>query len=316
MKTESVLTTGDFASLVGTDIIDLKKYLQGRTLDGNFLYRERTGTERDEAILFVLKKIGSGELLVAREQMNKDYWTNYWGDILKDFLANGCDVTRLTPQYMRRYPFFRLCRNYVDSEDATFTTRWFDVLKTCLFSQYLREADSVYEFGCGPGHNLVLLAKLFPEKNLLGFDWVQPSADILTAMANEHHYRLTGGVFDIYSPDESIAFPPLSAVMTIHALEQIGPNFEPFLDFLLRKSPALCLHIEPIYELYDPDNLIDWLAMEFHRKRKYLDGFLTRLKELDERGVIELIKVQRVPFGSTFHDPYSYIVWRPLRKKI
>ena len=64
------------------------------------------------------------------------------------------------------------------------------------------------------------------------------------------------------------------------------------------------------YELYDQNDLFDYVAAAYLRKRGYLQGFLPRLRELEREGVIEILQVQRT-FGSLYHDGYSFVVWRP-----
>ena len=72
--------------------------------------------------------------------------------------------------------------------------------------------------------------------------------------------------------------------MTYAALEQIGNNHEAFIQFLMRKSPLLCVNVECLCELYDDNALVDYLAIKYHKKRNYLDGYLTRLQQLQADG--------------------------------
>jgi hypothetical protein len=69
--------------------------------------------------------------------------------------------------------------------------------------------------------------------------------------------------------------------------------------------------MEPLLDLYDQDNLVDYLAVRFHTFRGYLSGFLPRLRQLEAEKRIEILKVQRMNFGSLYHEGYSFVVWRP-----
>ena len=82
------------------------------------------------------------------------------------------------------------------------------------------------------------------------------------------------------------------------------------LQYLLKNKPKLVVHLEPTIELYDENNLIDYLAIIFHRKRGYTQGYLTLLQELELKGVLEIIKVKRLEFGSTFMEGFTYIIWK------
>lgn len=83
------------------------------------------------------------------------------------------------------------------------------------------------------------------------------------------------------------------------------------MQYLIAQKPKICVHLEPIVELYDDDNLIDWMAKQFHCKRRYLFGFYPRLQELEREGKIELLQVKRLEFGSLNHECFTLIVWRP-----
>ena len=121
---------------------------------------------------------------------------------------------------------------------------------------------------------------------------------------------MTSFLFDMCEPDYQLELSEDDAVFTIGALEQLGTRFEPFLKFLLEKGPSICINIETTYELYDQNYLFDYVAAKYLEKRGYLRGYLTRLRQLEEEGKIELLDVRKT-FGSPFHDGYSYIIWRP-----
>ena len=129
-------------------------------------------------------------------------------------------------------------------------------------------------------------------------------------MQEQHGYNITGHIFNMLEPDRSFRLKPGSAILAMGALEQIGTNFEPFLQFILEQKPSLFVHVDSILEWYDEDSLMDYLAAKFCRKRKYLEGYWPRLEQLEKEGKIEILKKWRSPFGSFFLDSSSVIVWR------
>jgi hypothetical protein len=148
----------------------------------------------------------------------------------------------------------------------------------------------VYEFGCGTGHNLTGLM------NCKGFDWSG------SAVRKLRDRGIDADVFDMLNPTP-MEIP--GAAVTFHALEQLGKNFRPFLDFLLEARPKVVVHVEPILELYE-DNLLDYLAVQYHKKRGYLEGYL----EAVINSGAEILELKRNHFGSLYHDAYSVLVWR------
>ncbi len=190
------------------------------------------------------------------------------------------------------------------------------VFSLWLFKKYLKEYNSIYEFGCGTGFNLVLLAKLYPQKKLHGLDFVPTSVHLVDEIRKTHGLNMTGHLFDMRVPGDKLEIEDNSAIFTVGAIEQLANDVEPFLEFLLDHPPKLCVHVEPIIELYNKDDLMDYLAVKFHRKRGYTDNYLTKLLELEVQGKIEILKVRRHFFGSLFMDGFSYIIWRPKMLRI
>jgi hypothetical protein len=158
----------------------------------------------------------------------------------------------------------------------------------------------------------VSLAQSYPDKTLHGLDFVSPPRDLVNKIAQTYGYNMTGHLFDMRKPDQTLEIADNSAVYTIGTIEQLASDFEPFLQFLLERRPALCFNVEPTLELYNQDNLVDHLAATFHKKRGYTQGYLPRLQELHDEGKIELMKVKRLFFGSLFMEGYTLMVWRPL----
>lgn len=301
----------DFANLFGTTINDIPEDTRDLIAEYELKYRRFSNEERSQIILKILKKIDSEELHVAGKE-KKVNWEKNWQENLEEFINSNYDLVKLVPKYFRPNQIFRIYRDYAQPQDSMFSIKWFNIFRSWFFQKYLKDVDAIYEFGCGSGYNLAVLAKFFPDKELYGLEWVNSAVNTVNLIAEKYNYNLKGQLFDIFLPDENLNFSNNSAVFTIGALEQIGSDFENFLEFLLRKNPSLCLNVEPIYELYDKDNLVDYLAMKFHKKRKYLNGYLTYLKQIEKENKIEILKVQRVLYGNCrYQDGHSYVIWRP-----
>ncbi len=174
-------------------------------------------------------------------------------------------------------------------------------LRKELFDRHLVNIKDVYEFGCGLGQNLLPLKGSY--HRLHGFDWSEAAVRRCNASGIEAY------VFDMFDPHPVYLD---GAVLTVHAMEQLGRHWESFMEFLMIKRPKVCIHIEPLYELYNPDNLLDNLAMRYHEKRGYLTGLLPYLQRLALTGHVELVEIHRTFFGNMFHEAYSVAVWKPV----
>ena len=265
---------------------------------------------RDEMLLRALKYIDSDKPTVVG-QHRSDIWESCWSENLQRFRDAGLHLESLVPSFVTPGLPVRIDRDYAVPASPRCELSVLEVCRAFLFDRYFADVDSVYEFGCGSGFNLVALASQFPGKKLYGLDWSKSSNETVNLIGKTLDIDVIGRRFDFFEPDRSLTLTGRSGVLTMCALEQVGERHDVFVRYLIQQKPSVCVHMEPILELYDEDNLVDYMAVRYHRKRRYLGGFLTALKELEAKGHIEIVDVRRFFFGSFYHEGYSHVAWRP-----
>jgi len=198
-------------------------------------------------------------------------------------------------------PYFR---EYVRIDDSFYHLKGYerqikeeliwDAIKSLITSD--GEDLEIHEYGCGLGENLVFL-KEFGINRLKGFDFSQMAAMKVRAKGIDAHvFDMEGAAFQPernYNADQKIA-------LTVHSLEQLK-NPRPFLEFLKRHYDK-CVHIEPVYEFYDPLNIYDYLAMQWHKKKGYVEGLLESIPG-------KIIYKGRSQICGLMHNAYSTIIW-------
>ena len=309
------VTLEDFARSFGTTVEDIPDDCRELIAKTDFRYRILVGEERDRVLLDVLKKIESDQQVIGVPERH-GVWEQGWKENLRGFIESSYDLDTLTPKFIKSNVPIRLNCNFIMPSNPRFELDFYSVFRRWLFKKYLKEVDSIYEFGCGTGFNLVELAQLYPEKKLHGLDFANSSVELINRISDAYPWKIAGHLFDMFTPDESFKLDKNSAVFTTGAVEQLAGRFEAYLQFLLQRSPQLCIHIEPTIELYDEHNLIDYLAMKFHRKRGYTENYLTRLRELEAQNRIRILKAKRLFFGSLYMEGYSYMVWKPKKVRV
>jgi SAM-dependent methyltransferase len=298
----------DFAALFGLpELPTACAELAGKH---DFRYDVPAGAERDRIVVQVMQHVDSDKPSQVGEH-RAGIWESCWADNLQRFIDGGYDPDKLVPDFFKPGQPIRFNQDYVIPANPRFEHDFFAVCRAFLFERFFREVESAYEFGCGSGFNLLALAHQLPGKRLCGLDWSRSSNEMLDLMGRKLGVAISGRHFDFFNPDAGLEFGPASGVLTMCALEQVGLRHGSFVEFLLANKPAICVNMEPLLELYDENNLVDYLAIRFHRKRGYLDGFLTRLRQLAAEGRIEILEERRFHFGSIYHEGYSYVAWRP-----
>ncbi len=306
-----VVTLDDFVRSFAASPEEFSNTCRRAIQDCDFRYERLDTKSRDEVILCVLKKIAADTQVIGTPERT-GVWENGWAENLHAFVAGNYNLDALIPKFIRENQPIRYDGDYIMPTNPRFEYDYMTVFRIWLFQKYFSKCPTIYEFGCGSGLNLVLLASLFPDRELHGLDYVQSPVDLVNIIGKAHNWHMSGHLFDMVNPDECLTIAERSAVFTFGALEQLAGRTENFVQYLLRGKPAICLHVEPTIELYDENVLFDYLALQFHRKRGYSENLLPRIQQLESEGKAEILGVKRLNFGSLFMEGYTYIVWRPV----
>lgn len=306
------MTVNDFAGALGIDVGSISENC--RNLISGFDFRYNVIEERDKEALMleILKKIDSDKQIIGAPE-RQGVWEKGWEDNLKDFISSGYDLDKLVPRFIRPGQAVRLNQNYIAPVDPNFELNCFTVFRQLLIEKYVMGYENIYEFGCGTGFNLVAIARTCPGKYLFGLDFTGSSVNLVNKIGEKHGWKMEGRRFDMINPDRDFKIKKSSMIFTIGAVEQLAGRFEMFMNYLIENSPELCFHVEPAVELYDESNLVDYLAIKFHKKRGYTQNFLPYLEQLAKKGDIRLLKVKRLYMGNKYMEGYSLIVWQPAR---
>ena len=240
-------------------------------------------------------------------------WERGWDEIARRVKSlDQIDAFALSPNYFRGENIFRLHDQYVQavSTDAEFAIGL--MIREAVLAHWVGPYPEVVEFGCGTGLNLFLLAKRFPEKQYTGCDWALSVWPILQCISNTLAVRLDFRQYNMLTGSGLIEpFRDGTVICTVHAMEQLHVTWGPFVRDILRRRPALCVHIEPFVELYSCESRLDEVAIQFHQKRQYLSGFLPALREYQAREEIVILDCRRIHFGGKYHEAYSIVAWKP-----
>jgi len=274
------------------------------------LYSPLDEAAQTEARTKVAEDIDRGFTVVGEHRAS--IWRDAWQDHLDDFVKSGYALEALNPRFMGGTVLLRWQDAYIEGVTERFEVAFLEIFRDWLFRTYLAGTAHLYEFGSGSAFNVAAYAKLYPEADITALDWAPAAVTLANLLGERHGMKIAGQRFDFFAPDSGFEFAPNSSVLTMCALEQVGDRFRPFLDFLLAKRPRRVVHMEPMLELYDPDLPHDALAIRYHQQRKYLSGLLPHLRSLEKAGTIRILKVQRLKFGSRFHECFSLVAWEPV----
>jgi hypothetical protein len=280
-----------------------------KNLDINLSYTPLNFDQFQSAILATIKILESN-LLQAGPHRQPD-WELGWGDNLAKFNSSSA-FEDTVPGYFEKSRVLRWKQKYIQPHDLNAERKLLGILVDSLLLKFGKNAESIYEFGCGTGWHLFRLRTYFPKTNLIGLDWARQSQELIKSYAmTKNDKNLFGHNFDFFNPNLELPVDRKSVFLTVASLEQTHKNFSKFLDFILITKPELVINIEPIGEFLDQDNLLDLLSLKYFEKRKYLNGYYGNLKTMEKQGLIKIHDARRSYLGSLFIDGYSIVVWSP-----
>jgi hypothetical protein len=300
------ITIESIEEVVGFPISDSCKALIN---EFDLTYRELTQQERDEVILNTINVLNDDIEYAGKHKLEK--WEKGWYENL-ELLKQEKTTSSLIPKYFGKYDIARWKGDWVKCETEYFDYKLHAILVDAILHQYVgTKYDNLFEFGCGPAYHLLRFSNFNKDINLVGLDWTVASQNIIKEIKERGiNNKITGYNFNYFEPDYNVDIPNNSAIFTCASLEQIGKNYKEFVDYLIEKQPDLCIHFEPSSELLDENVLVDKLSILYFNKRKYLKGYLTYLKQLEQENKIEIIHAQRLYGGSYFIEGYPVIVWK------
>ena len=305
---EKRITDKDFAKAWQEKLSPL---IKSKISQAKLKYRELTLKERDEAIKKTVEFLLADFVVFAGEH-RYNQWEKGWGENLKEFQKTK-KIASIMPRYFGKYPINRFRQEFVYALNKDFEVGMLSILQYWIFEKYLKNFPAVYEFGCGTGHNLLRLREVNKEAELWGLDWAKSSQKLVQGVAKTlGDKKLKAHHFDYFHPDKSFKLDRNGAIFTFASLEQTGNKYKKFVDYILKNKPTLCVHIEPTGETLNDNNLLDFLSKKYFKKRKYIDGYIDYLRELEKKGKVKIVNVQRSYIGSFYIDGYSIIVWKPL----
>lgn len=308
IKTHKV-TIEDFEKSFGVSEDSFSDEVKNKIQRINFNYTKLSGKKRDDILLDVIHKVNDEKLKkVGKHRL--DIWEKCWKEHEETFRRSKYNEEKCVPSFIQNYPILRLNQEYVQAENKAFLQNYFSILKSYIYDQYLQEIEIFYEFGCGSGYNLLDFSRKYPKKKCCGLDWSESAVEIVKSMGVNFNMDITGRLFNFFKPDYDFKLKKNSAIFTCTALEQIGSRFKMFLDYIMDQDVKICIHLEPVSEFYDPLVLFDYLAVQYHKKRNYLNGFMTELQRLHDYNKIRLIKTKRTYFGNMYNECFNIIIWR------
>ena len=284
----------------------------------NRLIAEETASFVSESELKGLRDLFEQEIandFVKSSDRGVEIWEYGWSEIVEKIRkSDESELTNvLKPQYYK-YSTILYNDTFLKCDNSSTEFKLYIALFFDLAFRYFKDCNTIIDLGCGTCHNLTLLGEQGFNAELVASDWASATGVIAEEISKKKRFDIKFFQLDLKNAEDinNHYLKGNFGVSTCLSLEQIGEDFEQYIELMLKTNPRVVINIEPIFEFYNQSSINEKFASSYHLKRGYLYGYYNRLKQLQNDGKILILDERKTPFGSHFHYPYSVLVWRPL----
>jgi hypothetical protein len=274
----------------------------------NLIYSNISYKNQNILNLDILGKLLNNKF--SKSGKNRKYiWNMGWRENLNLYKNN---TKALIPKYVRTFArFFRVKGKIVYSQNYKFILELQEIIHLIIVNHYLKNIENIYEFGAGSGNVISRLMKnLNRNLNFFAADWSQVSILILKKIKIKKK-TINSFIFDFFNPNKKIKIKKRSLIITNGALEQTGIHYKKFVKYIIDNKVNIVINFEPLIELYNNNNLDDYVLKLYAEKRNYLKNYVNYLKNLENRKIIKILDIKRIG-GVVTQETLSFIVWKPL----
>ena len=271
------------------------------------------GDRKAKLINKIIESIFVSQNFRVIKKNSLNVWNKGWEEIYNKIKNKKFDEKSIMPQYFSSQKVLRFQNEYIKT-DKYFGCRMDQLIRKLVLYKFVNKTSNIIELGSGTGNNQILINKLFPKIKQTASDWSSPSLSINRLISKKIKKDIK--IIKLNMIDlkgwENLEIDKNSLLLTTHSLEQLSGYSSNLLQKILNSNFKRVINIEPIIENYDQQNLLDFLAISYHKKRNYLTNWLYNLEKLERKKEIKFIFNKRFKFGDKFHEAYSVIVWEKL----
>ena len=195
-------------------------------------------------------------------------------------------------------------------EYSTFnSSNYYRTVLVSAIKRHFGAIESITEYGCGIGRNLLYLKQQFPTLKCYGYELVSEGVEIARRAAKKFGKDVEYSQLDyLRDGSEKFVFPETDLSFTMFSLEQLPSGCDAALRNMLRRTRLGSIHLEPVPENY-PYTLRGWIARVQHHKLGYLSGFPDAVaKQSLKSAVCECM--------SSSHNPLMFPSMYALKKRV
>lgn len=189
--------------------------------------------------------------------------------------------------------------------------KYLDLLEKIL-KKYL-PASALIELGAGYGSVIIPLARRKPFCNIPIYagEYTVSGTKLIQILSQSEKKQIMAGHCDFNLPDFlDFEIPPGGIIFTSYSTHYLPKMTNKFIESFLSLNPKVIINIEPCYDHFAGNTLIDLMRRRYIEVNDYNRNLVTLLKEYERNGKIEILEELPLLFGTNPFLPCSAMVWK------
>ena len=189
-----------------------------------------------------------------------------------------------------------------------------------LFEKILKKylpASALIELGAGYGSVLIPLArgKSFSNVPVYAGEYTASGIELIQMLSKREKKQIITGHCDFNLPGFlDFEIPPGGIIFTSFSAHYLPKVTEKFVDSFLSLNPKVIINVEPCYDHFTGDTLIDLMRRRYIEVNDYNRNLVTLLKDCEREGKIKILEELPLLFGTNPLLPASILVWTGQRQ--
>lgn len=255
----------------------------------------------------------------SAESINREYGQDKWGVLFEklQLLENPTvvDADRLNNLYTENIIPFYLNKKLLLDKASSVHQYYFELIRKEL-QPLINKSDHLVELGAGYGSMILKLASLpgFDVATYTAGEYTHTGVGCMDLLASSVRNRFEAGYCDLNNLNlNNFVIPENAVFLTSWAMAYIKGFPRNTLNEIIKHKPRVVIHIEPIYEHWFEESLLQMLWRRYCQMNCYNQTLLTSLKAFESDGLIKIIEEKQSLFGSNPLAPVSIVKWIPVR---
>jgi len=252
-----------------------------------------------------------------KEDALREFEKEKWGSLLREIENKNATVLDASEIFNGHKEVLYYDHGVFKKSDAFDVHKKYIKMACHIILSFIGKDDPVIEFGSGYGAIILSLAKkLRSKKNpIIAGEFTKSGMKIIRALSRNEGLNVVTEECDISgNPIMKIPLPENAIIFTSSTAYIIPSLPEDFVKNILHFKPKVVIHIEPIYDHSNTNDLYGLLRRKYIEVNDYNRNLLSILREAEENGLIQIVKNDPLVFGDNPLFCYSIIAWRPVKR--